>query len=258
MRWVETRLGFTCLALLVLGGSSILLPNDVTSAQSRELTPAEVTPAEIVAFRFPANWSNAQAAQSSQSAARSGSQRVASMQPGNVEPAYKVASADRRSATLPRPRHLAVTVEHALPEDAFGNAAPATESGNERRAPAAEAINRGAGSQHSKRVAVATPPRMVKQSSKVFTDSEIAGIETKLKLTPRQQAYWPAVASALRDIDYAGRRDDSSLAIDPNSPGVQQLKSAAFPLIMSFDEEQKSQVRQLARNLGLESVASAL
>jgi hypothetical protein len=38
---------------------------------------------------------------------------------------------------------------------------------------------------------------------------------------------------------------------------VQQLKSAAFPLIMSFDEEQKSQVRQLARNMGLEQVAAS-
>jgi hypothetical protein len=255
MPLVPTRLGFTCLALLALDG---------ISAQSRELVPAQIgtpaqvgTPAEIVAFRFPANWSIAQATQPSQAAAKSGAQRVASIQPGNAEPAYKLASADTRSVILPRPRHLAVPVEQALPKDALGYAARAAESGSERRVPAAEAINRAAAPQHSKRVALATVPVLMKQSSKVFTDSEIAGIETKLKLSPRQQAYWPAVASALRNIDYAGHRDGNSSSIDPNSLGVQQLKSAAFPLIMSFDEEQKSQVRQLARNVGLESVASA-
>ena len=49
----------------------------------------------------------------------------------------------------------------------------------------------------------------------------------------------------------------NSITIDPNSQGVQQLKSAAFPMIMSFDEEQKNHVRHLARNIGLESVASS-
>jgi len=97
----------------------------------------------------------------------------------------------------------------------------------------------------------------VKQPTNVFTDSQIASIRTKLKLSPQQQAYWPAVASALRNIDYVRHPSGKNASIDPNSPGVQQLKSAAFPLIMSFDEEQKSQVRQLARNMGLEQVAAS-
>ena len=46
-------------------------------------------------------------------------------------------------------------------------------------------------------------------------------------------------------------------ALDPNSPGVQQLKSSAVPLVLSFSEEQKNEVRQLARLMGLEQVASS-
>ena len=42
--------------------------------------------------------------------------------------------------------------------------------------------------------------------------------------------------------------------IDPQS--VEGLKSAAVPLIMSFDEEQKQQVRDLAHVMGLDQLAS--
>ena len=44
--------------------------------------------------------------------------------------------------------------------------------------------------------------------------------------------------------------------IDPNSPEVARLKSAAFPLIMSMREEQKQEVRQLAHTMGLKQVAT--
>jgi hypothetical protein len=44
--------------------------------------------------------------------------------------------------------------------------------------------------------------------------------------------------------------------IDPNSPEVARLKSAAFPLIMSLRTDQKEQVRQLAHTMGLSQVAS--
>ena len=44
--------------------------------------------------------------------------------------------------------------------------------------------------------------------------------------------------------------------IDPNSPEVARLKSAAFPLIMSLREDQKREVRQLAHTMGLAQVAA--
>jgi len=75
---------------------------------------------------------------------------------------------------------------------------------------------------------------------------------------------WPAVEAALRSIAYshaqqARRRGVSSETmpvadIDPQS--VEGLKSAAVPLIMSFDEEQKQEVRNLAHVMGLDQLAS--
>ena len=37
----------------------------------------------------------------------------------------------------------------------------------------------------------------------ILNDAQIAGIESRLRLTPRQASYWPGVAAALRDV---GRR----------------------------------------------------
>jgi hypothetical protein len=51
-------------------------------------------------------------------------------------------------------------------------------------------------------------------------------------------------------------RGAAALSIDPNSAEVKQLKSAAFPLIMSLREDQKQEVRQLAHTMGLSKVAS--
>ena len=45
-------------------------------------------------------------------------------------------------------------------------------------------------------------------------------------------------------------------SIDPNAAEVQDLKSAAIPLIMSFSDEQKNEVRSLAHVMGLDQLAS--
>ena len=52
-------------------------------------------------------------------------------------------------------------------------------------------------------------------------------------------------------------RQDPLATIDPNSDEVQRLKSAAFPLIMSMNEDQKREVRMLAQVMGLEQVAAS-
>ena len=46
--------------------------------------------------------------------------------------------------------------------------------------------------------------------------------------------------------------------IDPDSAEVQQLKSAAMPLLFQLREDQKREVRTLARLIGLEKVASLI
>ena len=47
-------------------------------------------------------------------------------------------------------------------------------------------------------------------------------------------------------------------SLDPDSPEVQELKSAAMPLLFELREDQKDEVRKLARVIGLEKVAAAI
>ncbi|MGA2125435.1 MAG: hypothetical protein ABSG76_04695 [Xanthobacteraceae bacterium] len=102
----------------------------------------------------------------------------------------------------------------------------------------------------------ADPPRSA--------SAQIARIKTALKLTPEQERYWPPVEAALRDIvtqvshESVQSRSFASgrTAVDPER--VQRLTSAAMPLLMTFDEAQKREVRRIARNMGLDNVASAI
>jgi hypothetical protein len=250
MRWSATRLGGTCLFILGLGGGAWFFPGDVTPAQSQERTPAEV-----IAFRFPGKWEAAQP-QTSTDAATSVPKRVASVEP-IPQATYALASADPRNLPVGFTPRSAATREQTLPTQALAYAAPEPEVATHRHTPAAVERATAAPQTHERRAHVTSAPKPVKQPTNVFSDSEIAAIGAKLKLSPHQQRYWPAVASALRNIDYVKQPSGRSTSVDPNSSAVQQLKSAAFPLIMSFDEEQKSQVRQVARNKGLTEVAAA-
>ena len=92
---------------------------------------------------------------------------------------------------------------------------------------------------------------------------QIAGIKERLKLSPDQESYWPAVENALRAIArkiHATRKTDPprGALIDPDAEEVQQLKSAAMPLLFQLREDQKREVRTLARIIGLEKVASMI
>jgi hypothetical protein len=94
----------------------------------------------------------------------------------------------------------------------------------------------------------------------VLNDAQIASIRTRLKLTSEQQDMWPAVETALRDLSFERKTDTRKTAftgsIDPYSSEVQRLKSAAFPLIMSFSDEQKQELRVIAHVAGLEKLAA--
>ena len=56
----------------------------------------------------------------------------------------------------------------------------------------------------------------------------------------------------------AGRSQGTGIPIDPEAEEVQQLKSAAMPLLFQLREDQKNEVRSLARIIGLEKVASMI
>ena len=81
---------------------------------------------------------------------------------------------------------------------------------------------------------------------------------------PSQESYWPAVETALRAVArkiHATRQADpdaTAAQIDPDSEEVQQLKSAAMPLLFQLREDQKREVRSLARLIGLEKVAAMI
>jgi hypothetical protein len=87
-----------------------------------------------------------------------------------------------------------------------------------------------------------------------------------LKLTAEQARLWPAVEAALRKIVYTGTAmnpkgtgqpgGSPTAYIDPSSPEVRELKSAAVPLLMRLNDEQKREVKMLAYVMGLETVAS--
>jgi len=97
----------------------------------------------------------------------------------------------------------------------------------------------------------------------LLNDAQIDGIESRLRLTPQQAERWPPVAAALRDL---GRRyfqprhphQNAAPKIDINSPEVQRLIETAMPLIQQLSEEQKREIRQLVRIIGLEVVAAQL
>jgi hypothetical protein len=99
----------------------------------------------------------------------------------------------------------------------------------------------------------------------LLSEEQIAGIKARLKLSPDQEYYWPAVETALRAVArkiHATRQADPRATgappIDPDSPEVEQLKSAAMPLLWQLREDQKREVRSLARLIGLERVASMI
>lgn len=98
----------------------------------------------------------------------------------------------------------------------------------------------------------------------LLSDMQIAAIKGRLNLTAAQEPSWPAVEAALRAVArkiHDSRQSNPSAGsppIDPSSAEVQQLKSAAMPLLVQLREDQKREVRSLARIIGLERVASQI
>jgi hypothetical protein len=102
------------------------------------------------------------------------------------------------------------------------------------------------------------------KSYALLSDVQIAGIKERLRLSSDQESYWPAVENALRAVArriHSTRQVDphaTGVPIDPEAPEVQQLKSAAMPLLFQLREDQKQEVRTLARLIGLEKVAAQI
>jgi hypothetical protein len=96
----------------------------------------------------------------------------------------------------------------------------------------------------------------------VLDDGQIASIKRRLHLTPYQERMWPAVESELRKLAVAapthqqakrGTKEPPKLEL--SSADVARLKTAALPLIMSFNEEQRGELRNMAHVTGLDRYA---
>ena len=105
------------------------------------------------------------------------------------------------------------------------------------------------------------PSKAPDGSNWLLNDAQITGIEHRLRLTREQAPYWPAVAAALRDVagQYFHRprkRQNAASKIDVNSPQVQRLIEAALPFLQQLRDDQKRELRELVRMIGLGTVAS--
>jgi len=102
------------------------------------------------------------------------------------------------------------------------------------------------------------PARSLTRPGAVLNDAQIASIKRRLNLTPDQERMWPSVEVALRNLSYAkkGGRDAAQAvaSIDPAGADVQNLKSAAMPLIMSFSDDQMRELQSISRVAGLDKL----
>ncbi len=261
---------------------------------------AELSPAEIVANRFPGGASrlvsNSIAAPSAPAdaapeptgyiLASAGADDISSLmfnplptyssapQPAPARPAPAAAPAPSAAAapapnsvsaeaSLPRPAAVRsglppqlASASPELPAEALAYAdEPPARPESQSPVPAKRAVQ----APHP-----AASPGPTSPSNAVLNSAQLASIKERLKLTSYQSQLWPPVESALRDITWQGHTKVASNAtsgghgatIDPNSPSVQRLKSAAFPLIMSLSDDQKQEVRTLVRLMGLENLAA--
>ncbi|HML13878.1 MAG TPA: hypothetical protein VK456_11250 [Xanthobacteraceae bacterium] len=108
----------------------------------------------------------------------------------------------------------------------------------------------------------AIPAHSVTRPGAVLNDAQIASIKRRLNLTPDQERMWPSVEAALRNLNYAkntaphGGHDavQAVASIDPAGTDVQNLKSAAMPLIMSFSDDQMRELQSITRVAGLDKL----
>ena len=187
---------------------------------------AEMAPSDKVGLRFPADWA----------------ETAAEPAVPAVPPAPKVtlASADPGMLFSPQPTYAAT--DAANPNMIEAKAPPAA------AAPPKVAV-----------ASLMPKPKPKPRSNAVLNDSQLASIKRRLNLTPEQERYWPAIEAELRKMEYTKSSGGSRTAsIDMSKVNVDGLKSAGFPLVMSFSDDQRRELKSLTHLLGLESVMAGL
>jgi hypothetical protein len=210
----------------------------------------ELSAAQSVALRFPQDLGEASpvtvAFATSANAAVTGNTRLALFSPQRLVAAAPQAPAQQASAAqLPTPQ---APLQMASAEQMLPQPAPAAKRPNSVK-PAVAAVHN----------------RDDRAAGLMLNDAQIASIKTRLHLTADQEQMWPAVEAALRNIAYTRSREahrrsapanTQVASADADGVDVRDLKSAAIPLIMSFNSEQKDEVRNLAHVMGLDQLAT--
>jgi hypothetical protein len=225
-------------SILAAAGIGYLLGNwNATAVRSTDASAAQ-----MVALRFPTDWNNASNPQAAEG--QTVPTNPTMVQLALLDPNPMIPQAIAQPSVTERADLMPAAAAPRPPMPASVQAAPDRRPTVRAARPTAVAVQRPAN-----------------HPGLMLDDAQIASIKTRLHLTPDQEDMWPAVEAALRNIAYARaheahRSGVQAGAIDPNSTAVQNLKSAAIPLIMSFDSEQRDEVRSLAHVMGLDQLAS--
>jgi hypothetical protein len=260
---------FRVVPILLAGGIGYVIGGaNITALRAT----ADVSATDAIALRFPSDWNNPspQTAIAVPPAAFTVSVKGATndaqlallnpqpmVSPPMVSPpashAVTAAQATPDAAAQPAQNQTTVVVQTAALEQPLAVSAP--------DAPV-QALAR------SKATAAPQPPaprhHVVNRPGYMLDDAQIASIKERLRLTPDQEQMWAAVEAALRNMHYThvqearlhGTPTDNNQVAVVDQDSVQGLKSAAVPLIMSFNTEQKEEVRNVAHVMGLDQLAT--
>lgn len=252
--WTRGRIA----SLLLAGGLGYL----VGGWHPANVRNTDLSPAQTVALRFPED-----------KAGDTGASDVAGSGPAIA----------RAAMVLGNPQLAMLSPEPMVPQpppqgpvQTAGETAPAENTGAPTAAVAGPATVTAVAARPNAAGRGAAPTAATAASARhrenrpgfVLNDAQIASIKQRLHLTPDQEAMWPAVEAALRNVVYARTREAHGRGTRANeaqtaftegeSVEVRGLKSAAIPLIMSFSPEQRDEVRGLAHVMGLDNLASQL
>jgi hypothetical protein len=210
------------MGLVVLGSAGIALW--VTGFAATSVPSPAVPATDPFATRFPADWIKADA------------------QPA---PAWMAAGGAANAQ-----QHLALfTPQSTYP---FTPASFAPETGTR---PRAEPVSTGS------IPSPASVQRMANRKPTVFNDAQIASIKNRLNLRKDQEEYWPAVEAELRRLAWKKSGDDGRqkgrrqlVALDVSAIDMVKLQSTTAPLLMSFNDEQRRELRMMAHLAGMQDL----
>jgi hypothetical protein len=270
-RLVQVRL----LQILIVGGIGYL----IGGSNSPALLGTELSATEAVALRFPQTWNEAAPASRPQIAAAAAVRPLGSatdtqlalfspepMVPVNL-PQTALPPSDTQAAMPSAPQAPAVAPTPAQTAAIeIADASPASDASEPLQLLAPRVVPAAAAQRTSepKPAAAMVRRHVVNRPGYMLNDAQIASIKARLNLTPDQERMWPAVETALRNMAYTHAQEArartvagttaQAAAVDPDA--VQGLKSAAVPLIMSFNSVQKDEVRSIVHVMGLDQLAS--